>query len=162
MCIFYALRSALRILQYICSRLRRERQNARLYAPLGNSGGAPYDAGKALSREEEARLLYAIGRSPSPSLLPFFVHSLDGGLRPSETRGLRHRDLRLSWRDGVIAEGEVIVGQSKTEAGSGRAVPLTRRAAVALTLWLARFPQAKPDSYVFPFHHIGISTEKNS
>jgi len=120
------------------------------------------DAGKALSREEEARLLDAIGRSPSPSLLPFFVLSLDGGLRPSETRGLRHRDLRLTWRDGVIAEGEVIVGQSKTEAGSGRAVPLTRRAAAALTLWLARFPQAKPDSYVFPFHHIGISTEKNS
>ena len=29
-------------------------------------------------------------------------------------------------------------------------------------MWLTRFPQAKPDSYVFPFHDIGISTEKNS
>ena len=26
-----------------------------------------------------------------------------------------------------------------------------------MTLWLARFPQAKPDSYLYPFHHVGFA-----
>jgi integrase len=54
-------------------------------------------------------------------------------------------------------EGEIIVGRSKTEAGSGRVVPLTRRVAAALTLWLERFAEAGPDSYLFPFHHVGFA-----
>lgn len=57
----------------------------------------------------------------------------------------------------MIGEGEIIVGRSKTEAGTGRVVPLTRRAAAALTLWLARFPEAALDSYVFPFHRVGFA-----
>ena len=98
------------------------------------------DTGRALSYEDETRLLDAIAQSPSPALYPFFVMTLDSGLRPSETRSLRRRDLNLAWRDGTIADGEIIVGRSKTEAGTGRVIPLTRRAAAALTLWLARFP----------------------
>ena len=42
------------------------------------------NTGLALSAVEEAGLLDAIGQSPSPSLYPFFVLSLDAGLRPSE------------------------------------------------------------------------------
>jgi hypothetical protein len=80
--------------------------------------------GQALSQEEEERLLDAIAQSRSPSLYPFFALSLDAGLRPSDTRALRHSNLRLVWRGGAIAEGEVIVGDSKSEAGSGRAVPV--------------------------------------
>jgi integrase len=118
------------------------------------------DTGRALSLEDEGNLLVAIGQSTSPALLPFFVLSLDAGLRPSETRALRHGDLNLSWRNGVIAEGEIIVGRSKTAAGTGRAIPLTCRATAALTLWLARFPDAKPDSYLFPFHHVGLAGNK--
>jgi integrase len=115
------------------------------------------DAGRAFSRQDEARFLETIGQSRSPSLYPFFVLSLDAGLRPSETRALRLFNLRLIWRDGAIEEGEITVGQSKTEAGSGRVVPLTRRACAALTLWLARFPDAVADSYVFPFHRVAIA-----
>ncbi|MGO9060820.1 MAG: tyrosine-type recombinase/integrase [Candidatus Binataceae bacterium] len=115
------------------------------------------DVGRALSREDEARLLEAIGQSRSPSLYPFFILSLDSGLRPSETRSLRWSNLRLTWRDRAIFEGEIIVGRSKTEAGAGRAVPLTRRACAALTFWLARFPQASADTFVFPFHRIAIA-----
>ena len=63
--------------------------------------------GRALSQEEEERLLDAIAQSRSPSLYPFFVLSLDAGLRPSETRALRRSNLRLVWRGGAIAEGEV-------------------------------------------------------
>jgi integrase len=57
----------------------------------------------------------------------------------------------------MIVEGEVIVGRSKTEAGAGSIVPLTRRACGALSIWIARFPQAGPDSYLFPFHRIAIA-----
>jgi integrase len=115
------------------------------------------DVGRALTREEEARLLAAIGESRSPALYPFFVLSLDAGLRPSETRSLRRSNLRLNWRDGAVVEGEVTVGRSKTEAGRGRIVPLTRRACAALTLWLSRFADAGPDSYVFPFNRVAIA-----
>jgi integrase len=115
------------------------------------------DTGRAFSTEDEQRLFEAIGQSPSPSLLPFFVLSLDAGLRPSETRALRQRDLTLTWSNGAIVEGEIIIRRSKTAAGTGRIVPLTRRACATLTIWLARFSEVMPDSYVFPFHHVGFA-----
>jgi integrase len=115
------------------------------------------DAGRALSHEDETRFLEAIGKSRSPSLYPFFVLSLDAGLRPCETRALRLSNLRLIWRDGAIAEGEITVGRSKTDAGTGRVIPLTRRACAALTLWLARFPDTAADKYLFPFHRVAIA-----
>jgi integrase len=115
------------------------------------------DTGRAISPEHEEPLLDAIGQSISPSLYPFFILSLDGGLRPAEIRALRRGNLNLTWNDGVISEGAIIVGSSKTAGGRGREVPLTRRACGALTLWLSRFPQAAPESYLFPFHHVGFA-----
>jgi integrase len=115
------------------------------------------DTGRSLSPDDERKLLGAIGQSPSPALYPFFILTLDSGLRPSETRALRRRDLDLVWSQGVIAEGEIIVGCSKTDAGRGRAIPLTHRACAALTLWLSRFTDVGPDAYLFPFHHVGFA-----
>jgi integrase len=69
-------------------------------------------------------------------------------------RNLRHRDLNLEWKGGAIEQGWLIVSRSKTEGGTGRAIPLTRRACAALTLWLSRFPQAGPDAFVFPSYRI--------
>jgi integrase len=115
------------------------------------------DTGKALDIEDERKLLDAIADSPSPSVYPFFILSLDSGLRPSETRALRRRDLHLVWSQGAIVEGEIIVGRSKTDAGTGRVIPLTRRACAALTLWVSRFADAGPDTFVFPFHHVGFA-----
>jgi integrase len=40
--------------------------------------------------------------------------------------------------------------------GMGRVVPLTRRAAGALTAWLKTQPEAGPDAYVFPRHRVGF------
>jgi integrase-like protein len=115
------------------------------------------DSGRALSLEEEDKLLDAISRSPSPVLYPFFVLSLDAGLRPSESRALRRSDLTLRWNNGAIAEGEIVVSRSKTDSGTGRVVPLTNRAYNALTVWLSRFPDAGLDSYAFPFHRVGFA-----
>lgn len=113
--------------------------------------------GRALSIEDERKLLDAIAESVSPALYPFFILSLDAGLRPAETRSLRKRDLNFKWQDGAIVRGELTVPKSKTEAGAGRVVPLTQRACAALTLWVSRFPGAGPDSYLFPFHHVGFA-----
>lgn len=57
----------------------------------------------------------------------------------------------------LIVSGRLLVAKSKTEAGTGRVVPLTRRVCGVLTLWLSRFPDAVPDSYVFPRHKVGIA-----
>jgi integrase len=115
------------------------------------------DVGRALDLEEEHRLLEAIKQSRSPALYPFFVLSLDAGLRPSETRTLCRSNLRLQWREGAVVAGEIIVGRSKTEAGAGRLIPLTRRACAALSLWLSRLPEGHPESYLFPSHRVAIA-----
>jgi integrase len=66
-----------------------------------------HDVGRAVTREDESRILDAIRQSLSPALYPLFVLSIDTGLRASEVRSLRHRDLALIWDDGVIRSGEL-------------------------------------------------------
>ena len=43
-----------------------------------------HDVGRAISHEDEERILTAIRDSRSPALLPLFVLSVDTGLRASE------------------------------------------------------------------------------
>jgi integrase len=59
------------------------------------------------------------------------------------------------WRNGTIHHGWLTVTRSKTEGGTGRGIPLTRRVCGALSLWLSRFQQAGPDAFVFPAYRIG-------
>ena len=115
-----------------------------------------HDVGRAVGAVEERKLLDAISGSRSPALLPLFVLAMDTGLRASELRSLRRRDLSLVWHKATIAEGALVVPKSKTEAGTGRMVPLTARACAVLSLWLSRFPNAREDSYVFPRHRVGV------
>jgi integrase len=116
-----------------------------------------HDVGRAIPREHEERIIQAASQSRSPALLPLFILSVDSGLRASEVRSLRRKDLKLAWADGVIVAGELSVPKSKTDAGTGRIVPLTRRACGALTLWLSRFPDSGPDGYVFPRCKVGVA-----
>jgi integrase len=71
------------------------------------------------------------------------VLGLNTGLPHSEVRKLRWADIDLGKR--VLG-----VGQTKTEAGSGRPVPLTYPARAALDIWASRFPNREPNDYVFP------------
>jgi integrase len=121
-----------------------------------------HDAGRSLSRDDEESLLKAIQHNRTPALLPLFLFSVDTGMRASEVRALRQRDLRLVWSDGIVMSGDVIVPKSKTAAGTGRLIPLTQRVCGILTIWLSRFPNTGPDSYVFPRHKIGIAGDKQS
>lgn len=110
--------------------------------------------GKAIGREDEERTLDAIRRSRSPALLPLFVLSIDTGLRANEMRQLRHRDLSLEWQAGAIVQGSLTVSRSKTEGGTGRTIPLTRRACAVLSLWLSRLAEAPSDAHLFPAYRI--------
>ncbi len=114
------------------------------------------DIGRAISSVDEKKLIDAATKSRSPALLPLLIVSLDSGLRASEVRSLRRKDLRLEWRNGVIEKGELTVPKSKTEAGTGRTVPFTSRVCAVLTLWLSRFSEAGPDTYVFPRFSVGV------
>ena len=108
----------------------------------------PESAGRALETEEEKGLLAAasqVGRAQghwSP-IYPVTAVGLNTGMRHSEIRQLRWEQVNLETR-------VLIVGQSKTKAGSGRCVPLNQPAWAALDMWASRFPNRKPDQYVFP------------
>ena len=115
-----------------------------------------HDVGRAISAEDEQKLLAAIAASRSPALLPLFILAIDTGLRASELRSLTRRDLSLVWEKGTVQQGALIVQKSKTDAGTGRLVPLTSRACAVLSLWFSRFPNAEEGSYVFPRHRVGL------
>lgn len=67
------------------------------------------DIGRALSRDEEARLLSACHTSRSRSLYPAVLLSIHSGLRNQELRLLR-------WRQIDLLERTVTVGKSKPPA----------------------------------------------
>lgn len=104
-------------------------------------------AGRVLSAEEE-KLLLACASSVGlhqGSWTPLFtvtVLALNTGLRHTEIRRLRFKNLDLPNR-------LLRVGDSKTEAGHGRPIPLTQPAWAVLEMWSSRFPARKPEHYVF-------------
>lgn len=116
-----------------------------------------HDTGRAVSHEDEGRLLEAAGRSRSPALLPRLVLALDTGIRAHEMRQLRYCDLKLAWRDGAIERSWLTVSRSKTEGGTGRTIPLSGRVCAVLSLWLSRFPKAPSDGFLFPHHKTGFA-----
>ncbi|HEY7111844.1 MAG TPA: tyrosine-type recombinase/integrase [Thermoanaerobaculia bacterium] len=107
------------------------------------------NVGRALTDEEETRLLQACRESRSRALYPAFVLALDSGLRSD-------RELTaLQWRQVDLTARRLTVGASKTAAGRGRVVPLTPRAHAVLSMWAERFPARKPEHYVFPSERYG-------
>jgi len=106
------------------------------------------DVGRALSADEESRLLQAASQSRSRSLFPALLLALNTGLRRGELASLR-------W-DQVDLEGRrLTVGKSKTKACSGRKVPLNERAFSALSAWVKQFPFRRPKHFVFPSEKYG-------
>ena len=72
--------------------------------------------------------------------------------------GMRHDELRLlRWRQIDFTHKAILVGKSKTEHATGRAIPLNARALMALEEWSAQFPDRKPGHYVFPTERVGFS-----
>ncbi len=99
------------------------------------------EVGKALSREDEARLLEAC--KPNPLLDTVVTLALNTALRKSEIRLLR-------WNQIDLFKRTLAVGKSKTEGGSGRPIPLNAPAYAALVKWAGKFPESNPEDCVFP------------
>jgi len=104
--------------------------------------------GRVLSAVEEAALFTECRQSRSRSLYVAVTLALWTCVRHSELR-------LLQWRQVDFGRRVLTVGKSKTEAGTGREIPLIASAADALTSWAALFPNRKPNHYVFPSEHYG-------
>lgn len=104
--------------------------------------------GKAYNPDEKARLLEAAKAARSPAIYPALMLALNAGMRDSEIRGLQ-------WDRVNLAKAFLTVGESKTEAGEGRTIPLNSallEAMVDYAKWYTkRFGTIQPDWYVFAF-----------
>jgi len=108
------------------------------------------EVGKALTKDEEARLLEACAASRSRTLLPFVQVALHTGLRKGEIQSLR-------WGQIDFLNQELTVGRAKTVAGTGRVVPLNARALATLQAWVGHFQNRQPHHAVFPSEAYGFA-----
>jgi integrase len=98
--------------------------------------------GRALTPEEESLLLARCATADS-ACHTATVLALNTTMRKDEIR-------KLMWSQVDLFEGVLTVGKSKTEAGTGRAIPLNPAAVKALADWGNGFPDRKPEHYIFP------------
>jgi integrase len=110
----------------------------------------PPSPGRAYSADEKTRMLEAArGMKRSPQVYPALVLTLNAGLRDRELRLLRWRQIDL------MGQQTLTVGDSKSDASTGRIVPLNGPLLVAIethAAWYARrFGECRPDWFVFAF-----------
>jgi integrase len=106
--------------------------------------------GRALSCAEEARLLEAASKSRCRSLYPVVLLALNTGMRSSELR-------LLTWGQVDFLAKSLLVGKSKTAAGTGRVIPLNARAMAMMSYWRGLFSNPEPTHYVFPSEKYGLA-----
>ena len=110
-----------------------------------------HDVGRALSPEEETRMLTDAAHDESskrnPSLYPFLCIELSTGMRSGEAKTLR-------WLNIDLDSSVLVVGRSKTNAGKGRQIPFNsdlRKVIEDHRRWYVRkIGEPKPEWYVFP------------
>jgi integrase len=70
---------------------------------------------------------------------------------PGLNTGMRHKKIRLlKWRNLDLENRVLKVGESTTEAGNGRPIPLTQPAWAVMDVWASRFPDRYLEHFVFP------------
>jgi integrase len=106
--------------------------------------------GRALTHEEETSLLDVASKSRCRSLYPVIMLAINTGMRAGEIRG-------LTWAQVDFLAKSLMVGKSKTAAGTGRIIPLNPRAVAVLTHWHGLFPGAEAEHYVFPHEKYGLA-----
>ncbi len=106
--------------------------------------------GHVLTVDEEISLLRECGASRSRSLQVAVTVALQSCMRYSELRLLR-------WRQVDFGRRIITVGQSKTDAGTGREIPMTAIAFQCLSFWAVNFPSRKPSHYMFPAEKYGAA-----
>ena len=107
-----------------------------------------HQVGKAYTPEDKLALLAAAKAARSPAIYPALMLALNAGMRDAEIRGLQ-------WARMDLSKAYLTVGDSKTDAGEGRTIPLNSAlldAMVEYSRWYTkRFGAIQPDWYVFPF-----------
>ena len=125
--------------ELIRATLRRDKA---LKLPLPPSPGRPYSA------EEKARMLEEAQKLRTPQMYAALALDLNTGLRDKELREIR-------WEQIDLIKKALTVGKSKTEAGTGRVIPLNETAMAALVAHAAwyssRFGECRPEWFVFAF-----------
>jgi len=104
--------------------------------------------GRFLTLEEQTCLIAECRSSRSRSLHVVVTLALRTCMRYSEIRLLR-------WRQIDFGRRVITVGESKTDAGTGREIPMIACVHKILAFWAENFPQRKPNHYVFPFERYG-------
>jgi integrase len=106
--------------------------------------------GKAYTPEEKERLLAEAKAARSPVIYPALMLALNAGMRDAEIRTMQWGRMDLFNPRPYLA-----VGESKSEAGEGRTIPLNSElldAMVDYSKWYtSRFGTIQPDWYVFAF-----------
>jgi integrase len=106
------------------------------------------DVGRALSAEEQARLLHAVATLRSPVVRTAIPVLLLTGMRPGEATSLR-------WGQVDLFERMICVGRAKTSSGTGRTIPINDDLAGVLSVhrqwFVSHFGEPHEHHYVFPF-----------
>jgi integrase len=107
----------------------------------------PKDTGRALSAEEEARLLKELEEARSPVLSTFVKGLLLTALRCGEFTGMQ-------WSQVDFAQRVITVGKAKTSSGTGRQIPMNEELLEVMkehAKWFTeRFGETLPTHYLFP------------
>jgi integrase len=101
------------------------------------------DIGIELPVKHQEAILEACSLSDSRVLYPMVMLALETGARDGTIKKLIYTKVDFEGRG-------LRWGKDKTKAGTGRTIPISRRAMAALELWAANFPNRKPNHYVFP------------
>src|ERR1039457_1986430 len=119
------------------------RRDKALKPALPPSPGRPYSA------DEKARMLEEEQKLRTPQMRAALALDLNTGLRDKELREIRWEQIDL------VHKKALTVGKSKTEAGTGRVIPLNETAIAAMEAHAAwytrRFGECRPEWFVFPF-----------
>jgi integrase len=108
------------------------------------------EVGRAILAEEEQILLRECAKSRSRSLALLVTLAIETGARKNIIR-----TLRWEWVD--FGNACIRFGKDKTPSGTGRIIPLNKRALETLKFWAQQFPERKPEHYVFPAERYGGS-----
>ncbi len=123
------------------------------YASLRRDKGLklalPPSPGRPYSSSEKTRMLEEAQKLRTPQMHATLALDLNTGLRDKELREIRWEQIDL------VHKRALTVGKSKTEAGTGRVIPLNEIAIAALeahaSWYIRRFGACKPEWFVFAF-----------
>jgi integrase len=109
----------------------------------------PPSPGRAYTADEKARMLAEAAKLRTPQMHAALALDLNTGLRDKELREIRWEQIDL------VHKKALTVGKSKTEAGTGRVIPLNETAIAAMEAhaawYVRRFGACRPEWFVFAF-----------